>query len=85
MKNRNFTNFNEFLNIRYIRSVKGIYMNPNDFDYMVERFKKISEENTKLKDMLTHLMQIANEEVYVTPKLINAARSASFLLREFNL
>lgn len=63
---------------------KGIAEWRDEYVKLREKCAHITEENTKLKDMMAHLMCIVSEEVYATPKLVNAARSASFLLQEFN-
>lgn len=64
---------------------KGMAEWRDEYVKMREKCTHIVEENTKLKDMLAHLTRISSEEVAATPKLINAARCASFLLQEFNL
>lgn len=64
---------------------KGIAEWRDEYVKMRDKCTHIAEENAKLKSMLAHLMRIASEEFAATPKLVNAARSASFLLQEFNL
>lgn len=60
----------------------------NKIDRLEWENKGIAEwrgEYLKIRDMLAHLMRIAADEFAATPRLINAARSASFLLKEFDL